>query len=92
MAIPIQSTDLMQKCCFCMQPTLWVTAVRHRPVDKQIPCCRACGKDFYGIDVPSARYWQVVNNNFKRESAQAFAAGRKSMTNSTGNNAEAAKV
>lgn len=79
MPIPLRSLGEEQKCCFCFISTKSWTDIVQRPAHKQVPCCKDCGEIFFGIDVPSRRYYSVILENIKRESARAFSAGRKSM-------------
>jgi hypothetical protein len=84
MPIPIEREHdpdhrVQEKCCFCWEPTTYWTKIPSRPPAKQVACCDGCAQAHRQMDVPSKRYWFLVDALVTNKSARAFVGGRQSM-------------
>lgn len=70
----------IERCCFCRSPTEWWTAIPSRSEDQQVACCEICAGEFRQMDVPTKKYWFVVDSLLTQVSAKSFFGGRQSIS------------
>lgn len=46
-----------EPCCFCERPTPNWTAMKDRPPEAQVACCRLCANKHEPEDVPTKEDW-----------------------------------
>jgi len=69
----------VERCCFCRTPTDWWTAIPSRSEAQQVACCEICAGEFRQMDVPTKKYWFVVDAMLTQGSARSFFGGRQSV-------------
>lgn len=82
--IPIKNGNVKELCCFCRKATEFWTAIKQRRVHEQVACCTPCSATFRQLDVPSKKFWFLVDEKIKSASANGFASGRKSIGKTSG--------
>lgn len=82
--IPIEQENMpdervRERCCFCWEPTTWWTDIMQRRPEQQVACCVECSEKYRQLDVPSKKYWFLMDDVIKHESSKAFVGGRRSV-------------
>ena len=77
--IPLEEGETEERCCFCRTATKFWTDIKSRQRRHQVACCNPCAITFRQLDVPSKKYWFLLEEVLlKKASASAFVAGRRS--------------